>query len=238
LDPGNAEAYLAIGAANYLFLWNWPTSDLNLVKAVAFNPSYATAHHIRANFLAAVNRLPEARQAIDTAMELDPLSNIIKTARGSILLKNGQAEDAVAQYRAVLAEDPSFVNARNQLAGALVVLGRWDQALQESSLSVKTAKRASFALAQYGYLTAKIGSRSEAVAIVTELSSRYLQHQSQPSFVAQVLLGLGETAQAIVWLEKGVADMDPNLTGLRTGSMFSELHSYPEFQNLLTQLKL
>jgi TolB-like protein len=53
LDPGNAEAYLAIGAANYLFLWNWPTSDLNLVKAVAFNPSYATAHHIRANFLAA-----------------------------------------------------------------------------------------------------------------------------------------------------------------------------------------
>ena len=101
-----------------------------------------------------------------------------------------------------------------------------------------TSGRASFALAQYGYILGKKGLREEALAVVDELTSRYLVHQSQPTFVAQVWLGLGDPAQAINWARKGLAEMDPNMTEVRNGSILAELQTTNEFQSIIRQLQL
>ncbi len=79
IDPQNVEAmvgaaYARMRASNY----GWSTTsdfaaqlDL-LTKATAINPGFAFAYYVKSNVLFGTNQLPEAIDAAETAVALDP----------------------------------------------------------------------------------------------------------------------------------------------------------------------
>jgi TolB-like protein len=89
-------------------------------KAIDLNPSYAPAFHWRANVLAEMGRLDEARADATRAALLDPLSPAVATDHGKILLWSGDVQGAGRELDRALTLDFSYRPAL--FASALVAL--------------------------------------------------------------------------------------------------------------------
>jgi TolB-like protein len=87
-------------------------------KAIELNPSYAPAFHWRANVLAEMGRLDEARRDATRAALLDPLSPAVATDHGKILLWSGDVQAAGRELDRALTLDFSY---RPALFGSALV---------------------------------------------------------------------------------------------------------------------
>ncbi len=104
------------------------------------------------------------------------------------LLRQGRAEDAAKVLEHALAIHPGFLHARGYLAELYVQLGRYDDAVKAYDDYLAVAPRQPWALAQRGYVRAKLGDTTEAIAdtikavdllpgsptLLIELASRYI----------------------------------------------------------------
>jgi len=85
LDRFLAEPHATLGLIAMNYDWSWLEADRHYQQAIALNSNYATAHHWRAEYLAAMGRFDEALAEIRVAEQLDPLSLIISADHGKIL---------------------------------------------------------------------------------------------------------------------------------------------------------
>ena len=74
LDPKLAEPHAALASALEDYDYNWTGAEAEYNRAVELDPNSATAHQWYGLFLMNLGRLDEARQQIDLARGLDPLS--------------------------------------------------------------------------------------------------------------------------------------------------------------------
>ena len=137
LDDSLAEAHasLALVAENYDY--DWQTAEKEFRRAIQLNPDYATAHQWYAEYLAWQGRFDEALAESERARQLDPMSLIIATDRGTILFYARKYDRAIDQFRAVLDMDPAFDNARGLVAVTYVQQGKFAEALKENDLDEK-----------------------------------------------------------------------------------------------------
>jgi tetratricopeptide (TPR) repeat protein len=77
LDDDLAEAHTSLAFVLDLYDWNWELAEKEYKRALALNPSYATAHHWYAWHLIVMGRNSEALAESRKAESLDPLSPII-----------------------------------------------------------------------------------------------------------------------------------------------------------------
>lgn len=85
LDSSLAEAHAALALVVQNFDWNWQMAEREFRRAIALNPSYATAHHWYAEHLMWRGRFDEALRESERARRLDPQSLIIAADNGAIL---------------------------------------------------------------------------------------------------------------------------------------------------------
>ena len=111
LDESLPEAHTAIALIVQLQDWDWRTAEREFRRAIELNPNYATAHHWYAEHLMWRGRFDEALRESDLARELDPLSLIIATDHGAILLAARQYDRAIEQLRSVVELVPDFPRA-------------------------------------------------------------------------------------------------------------------------------
>jgi tetratricopeptide (TPR) repeat protein len=95
------------------------------------NPNDAYARRSLARALAEAGLLDEARDAYQTALDLDATDPQIHSGLGNVLLTQGQASAALAHYDRALELDGAYADARYNRALALDSLGRRDEARGE-----------------------------------------------------------------------------------------------------------
>ena len=78
--------------------------------------------------LSRLGRSEEARTAYDSALALAPGSAAALTGRGLLDLRAGDPEGATQAFEAALAADPAHRQALYNLAAALTLLGRHEEA--------------------------------------------------------------------------------------------------------------
>jgi len=77
LDKNLAEAYAVLGGV-YEYEWKWEKSEIAYKQALELNPNYSAGHEYYAHLLMNFWQAEEARKHIDIAIELDPLSFIMR----------------------------------------------------------------------------------------------------------------------------------------------------------------
>ena len=77
LDGNLAEAFAVLGIIYELY-WDWEKAEEAFKRALELNPNYSIGHEYYAHVLMSTRREEEARKHIDKALELDPLSFIIR----------------------------------------------------------------------------------------------------------------------------------------------------------------
>ena len=60
LDDSSAEAHNSLAFVSFYWNWDAALADREFRRAIELNPNYVLAHHLRANFLMSMHRLPEA----------------------------------------------------------------------------------------------------------------------------------------------------------------------------------
>ena len=131
LDDSLPEAHAArasVLAANF----KWKEGEAEFQRALQLNPNNSNAHYFYAYLiLVPQKRTDQALSEFRTALSLDPLSPIVNLNYGLTLMINRQYPEASAQFRKLLASDPSFAPAHFYASEFYAITGRFADALSE-----------------------------------------------------------------------------------------------------------
>ena len=132
--------------------------------------------------------------------------------------------------------DPNFALAHNQLAQAYLQKHMYTEAVAELQKAVELSGDSPTCMANLARAYVASGKRSEAVKLLDDLKKRSSTGHSNASEIAMIYASVGDTDQAMSWLEKGFEErFNPGVL-LRPG--FDSLRSDPRFQNLLRRIGL
>src|SRR6202035_441157 len=103
----------------------------------------------------------EAREEVERALELDPLSLIVNTEVGRIFYLTRKYDLATAAYRSVIDLDSQFARAHTRLGMTYAAEGEFREAAREFKLA-KQISDDPYLDGLLGYTSALLGNREEA----------------------------------------------------------------------------
>ncbi|MGD0362587.1 MAG: protein kinase [Bryobacteraceae bacterium] len=236
LDPNLWEAHLVVGCNQRLWQWNYAAAEQSFRKAIELNPGSPAAHRWYAQLLTGLDRAQEALPHIEQAVSLDPFNSDLQVRRGTTLLYCGRVDDALAAYQSVVQSDPGYENAYLPMSDALELKGLRGEAIAAAQKAVALTARASFALSEFGWLSARDGRVNDATAILDELLARYPNNEASATDIAYVYLGLNDRDKAFEWLDRGVLRRNINLMLLKVGIQYRVLRADSRYRSLLTRV--
>ncbi|HEY2915485.1 MAG TPA: winged helix-turn-helix domain-containing protein [Candidatus Angelobacter sp.] len=238
LDDSLAEAHasLALVAENYDY--DWQTAEKEFRRAIQLNPDYATAHQWYAEYLGWQGRFDEALAESERARQLDPMSLIIATDRGTILFYARKYDRAIDQFRAVLDMDPGFGNARAFLAATYVQQGKFAEALKENEL-MENGEDPPWYWAFTSYIynhSGNVAQAQHALAKFEELSPKLRADAVLARLIAYN--GSPQHEKVVLLLEQAYKEHSPALTNIKVDPRYDNLRKDQRFQQLLARMNL
>jgi TolB-like protein/Flp pilus assembly protein TadD len=236
LDSTLGEAHNSLAFVLEGFDWDFDAADKEFRRAIELNPGYATAHHWYAWHLSLLGRFDEAIAEMKKAQNLDPLSLIINADLAELLVLAHHYGESIAQSRKTIEMDPNFALAHNQLAQAYLQEHMYEEAITELKKAVQLSGDSPTCMANLARAYVASGKRSEAEKLLGDLKRRSNPAYSNAPEIAIIYVSLGDTDQAMTWLEKGYEErFNPGVL-LRPG--FDPLRPDSRFQNLVHRIGL
>jgi len=230
LDSGLGEAHTSLGFCLDGYDWDFDTAGHEFQRAIELNPGYATAHHWYAWHLSLLGQYDQAIDEMRKAENLDPLSLIINTDLAELLLLAHSYDESILQSRKAIEMEPNFGLAHYQLGQAYLEKHMDGPAITELEKSVQLSGGSPTCIANLARAYSASGRKSEAEKLLTDLQKRSNPGASLASEIAVIYAALGNTDQAMHWLEKGYEErFNPGVL-LRPG--LDPLRSDPRFQDL------
>jgi adenylate cyclase len=219
-----------------LLRFEWEAAERRFQRAIALKPGYSAAHLWYADLLSRLKRLPEAHAVIDKALAADPFSTTLNAESGNLLIFDRRYGEAVAQLEKTLHMDPAFAKTHLALAEVYGYTRDFTRALT----AVQKAPAAdAVADGTTGYVLAAAGRRRDAGRLATDLERRYAAGEYNAACAAAAVhAGLGESDQALLWLERGLERRESWITYIAIDPRFDSLRSNPRFVKLLAALGL
>jgi TolB-like protein/Tfp pilus assembly protein PilF/tRNA A-37 threonylcarbamoyl transferase component Bud32 len=236
LDSALAEAHLSLAVVKLFYDWNVTSAMKEISEARSLDPHNPQVHHFYGHALQFAGRLDEAKQAMERAVELDPVSLILNTELGFATYVTRQYGAAVIQYRKTLEIDPRFTLASWWLAQALEQEGRHEEA--RTVLNSAGAVSDSLLRSELGCVEAATGRRAEARKIVDELIERRAREYIDPTLIAYIYIALGDKDQAFAWLDRGYQERAGNIPWMHIEPKFDPIRSDPRFADLVRRIGL
>jgi eukaryotic-like serine/threonine-protein kinase len=237
LDPTLGDAYSSLGMIQS-HRGEVHAGLKSLDRALELNPGIAFAHNMRARALAALERHEEALAAANLSAQLDPLSTLIRTVVGDTYYFAREYEKSVFHYRMSIELDPRFDGAHTDLARALEMLGRFD----EARAAYEEGRRLSGGVAgpSFGLAHLEIAAGNEATArrILAELTGARASRVVSAWGIGAVHASLGEVDEAYRWLDIAVNEKASGLLLLRVHPRLDPIRGDPRYWPLVRKVGL
>lgn len=130
LQANLGEAYAARGLIAQNLEWDLTSALANYNKALRTSPNDASTHQWYAEALLMTGDLPNARNEIDRALEIDPLSATALNLRAYHQLLRGDGANAMRAYQILLRDNPEFEFGHLNYAFAAFALREYGDAVQ------------------------------------------------------------------------------------------------------------
>jgi TolB-like protein len=221
LDPELGEAYASRGLGLHIRC-RFEEAGAAFHEVLRLAPDYPPGRIWHAVHLAAMGRLVDANDAIEHAIELDPLSPSANSLRGIMATWRGDLEQGEALARRALELFPDLYSTRLHLAWNLEAQGRYAEALELVPTGDSTLLRRLL-------MEAKLGRRRD---VEEELAHRLPAGDLDPLLVGLVLHALGRKEEAfeqfaqVTGCESKMAmtlAVEPVFDPVRSDSRFGEL---------------
>jgi len=219
LDPSLPEVHNSLAGIREFYDWDWPSAEREYQRAIELNQSFAAAHQDYAIFLALQGPLRSG------------------FFRGSAIAGSRRYDQAIAKCRQALELDPDFLHAHGNLAGIYESMGKYDQAIEEYAKSAAMAGETPARLAELRKAFRQVGIKVYWRKQL-ELEEEQPGGTSDPYEVASLYCRLGETNQALEWLQKAYQERSPRMEELKEEPAFDNLRSDPRFGDFLRRVGL
>jgi TolB-like protein/tetratricopeptide (TPR) repeat protein len=237
LDNTLSDACAALASTKENYNFDFPGAMQEYERAIQLNPNDATPHHwFGAGVLAATGQQARELAELKRALELDPLSLIIRTNLGVACLHHGRIDEAIAHFRKAIELDGTFHYAQRSYGLALELQGKIPEAISyyEKAASLTDAP---IELGMLGRIYGIVGRKDEARKILERLRQSRAQRYTAAYSLALVAVGLGDKAEAVHWLEEGYRDRDGDAIGvIRVDPALASLHGDPRFEALAEKI--
>ena len=231
LDPDLADARVLL--ANSLQKdWHWAEAEAEYRKAIELSPSDATAHSGLADWLLCQGRTDEALASARRAQELDPLT-FNGSQIGWILFQARRYDEAIRELRTALTIEPQDPMALWFLGFALTAAEQFDEAIPTLEKAASHSNRSSAVLGVLVRAYARGGRRTEALQVLDELQRRRQKGYVPAAAFLNAYLGLGDTDEAFVWLERAAEERSNIMQFLKVHPFFDSLRGDPRFAEFL-----
>jgi TolB-like protein/DNA-binding winged helix-turn-helix (wHTH) protein/tetratricopeptide (TPR) repeat protein len=238
IDQSSADAHASLAFSAMRYDWDWPEVEREYGQSIALDPNASNAYHWRALFLAMRGRFEEAKEGMKKAHALDPLALIVTTNLAWVHYFAREYDAAIAVCAEALELDSTFASAYVKQGWAF----EQKKMYKEACAAFRTARNAEVNDPTLRLFLARSyaleGARSEALALIQQVTEE--SHGSYVSgyHVASAYAGLGDRARALEWLQTAYAERSGWLTWLNVDPKFDALRREPQFVALLDSLGL
>ena len=236
LDPTLPEGHNSLGGVREFFEWDWPGAEKEYRRATELNQNFAAAHQDLAMFLALQGHFDEAFAEAQRSQDLDPLSPFIRTTYCLDLAAARQYLRAMEKCQQALELDPNFLHAHGNLATVYESMGIPEKSFEEAQKSAALAGETPEHLASL-----KKGFDQGGMKAYWRKRLEQSQRDSEnvdPYKIATLYSRLGETDQALNWLDKAFEHHSTRIEWLKETSDFDHLRSDIRFRELLRRARL
>jgi tetratricopeptide (TPR) repeat protein len=240
LDPTLAHPHAVLASNKFDFAFDFHGGEADYRKAIALDPSDATAHHWFSLDLANIGRIQEAIDEVERAHQLDPLSPIIGVVRGFPYMAGRQFDRAIEIENKVLAENPDVGRAHSFLGGAYWAQHKYMDAIQEWKIGARLEGDKNGAeVAQAMETGFRSGGKDGALRSAIQVT--LVQRKAGQSFVSPYSIAanyadLGDKDRAFEWLETAYRERDGNIVGMPTDYLLDPIRSDARYAELVRKV--
>ncbi len=200
LDPSSSDAHTARGNLALQYDHDWQLAEDEFRKAISLNSSNANAYFWHGILLYVLRRFAEAREALCTAIELDPLWKNPRAWRILLEQDSGELESAIALVRDELARNPKNPAYHVRLGTLLVQTDRKDEARAEVGRSSGSLTR--YEQLDRAFLWNALGKPEVARRLAKEWADVSRTEFVPATLIAGAYAVVGEREKAFDWLRR------------------------------------
>ncbi|MEO8276428.1 MAG: winged helix-turn-helix domain-containing protein [Thermoanaerobaculia bacterium] len=238
LDPRSAVAHCAKGLVALNRRLSLGEAVAEQRRALELDPQLVVAHQFLAEALSAAGQNDEARQVIEAALQLEPLSPVLHGVEGLVLLRADLPLAALDAFDRVLVLAPQFGWVHRYRAYSLARLGRPMDAADALYKEAEALKEDPAVLARLRADITRSGLpgywkwRLERV----EVMMRSRGWVPRPSQYAEALAGVGRYDEALAQLRAAPAAGDGEyFLYFRDSPAFDPIRDRPEFRAIYSR---
>ena len=226
LDENLAEAQSALASSLYQYDWNFAEAEKHYLRALELDPKSAMSHFLYADFLEKMSRQEEALAEKARATQLEPFSPYFNAGAFNI----DGPDKALERVRFTIDLDPNFWFSHSRAASFYAGRKMYPEAIAENRKGKDLAPEQTWSDVWFSNTLVQMGKIDQARAVLDELLRRSKTRYVPPYHIALVYNFLGDTEQALVWLEKAYQIRDPKMTFLNLS--WKNLEEDPRFQDI------
>jgi len=244
LDKNLARPIYILGMKSYIHDWDWKAAEEGFKMGIEMDSSYLWGRTYYANFLTLLRRFKESQSISEYSIILDPLDPWGYGELSFAYILQGQWEKAADLLNRSLELHPGYWNAKYGMAlyylhegtNIQYVYDFCEEQLGQFNHNLQIIPSAY--LGGIGELLGMAGGREKVEDILDELKSRIDAGSEDTPYLAIAVTynALGDSEQAIDYLEKGVEIKEPFIYMINFRTTLEALRSNERFQDLLVQL--
>lgn len=235
LDNNLSEAYAVRGSINLFKVWgDFPQAEKDILRAIALDPNNDLAHWLCGLLRGYQGRFDEGIREIETALAISPVTVQYIHARARILYYARRYDEAIVQYKRVLATDEDFVSAQNQLWMSYEMNGDYAMAYE---IFIKQREKDEH-LEDYKKAYAAAGWQG----MIRKHFELHQVNENDPETnfysIARQCAMLGEKEQAFAYLNKAFEKGQYQMVFMYAEPRFDSLRDDPRFDELVRRVGL
>ena len=237
IDPNLPEIQINLSWVSLLQEWNFEKSYQHLNKAFELRPNI-DYYQSMAGALAAQGRFSAAINYIETAIQIDPFSEITYHMKGFILYIEEKYEQAILYFEKSLQLKPDFSAPLLYWGSSLLLLNRPNEALtyfqqlpdDQPSLLTKLGGMTLAHIALGNELEAREGIK----ALENARQTASIERAMQLLILCRIMQGKQELAMQMI--AESIEQRLPMMIYLFTDPMLKDLRALPQFQQWLQEI--
>ncbi len=238
IEPDLATAQSILGYIRAVYDRDWVGAVADLERALELDASDSGTVWSLAHVYALLGRHDEAIALVVGLAERYPESGRNHLEVVNRLIDAGRFEEALERLAVAEAHDAEPAMISDTRGIALVGLGRLADAEESLEFAVDAKKRDASTVGRLAHVYGRLGKRSQAEALLSELEERAARERITRLVFATVHAGLDDGAAAIAELRTAMDAGDREAIGITTDPFFAELRAHPDFQALMAELRI
>ena len=237
-DPDLADAMTSVGKVLSWYEWKFAEAVRYLERAVALSPNNADAHWVLATALPPAGRLHESIDAVNRALQLDPLRVEFFAWAARLLLYARDYKGAIAQGMETFEIDEENGRGFVFVGSAYLAMGDAEQALDWFQHGQGLDKAVRSYDTMIVRALASLGRAEEAQEILARLEAESREQYVRAEYLAMGHAAIGDFDGAFGALERAYQARSAGLIYLQFDPGYDPLRDDPRYEELVQRIGL